>query len=367
MKALVKRIFAGVLVLAICSGNGSFVYASAAEDKKSPLSAVGEWFGDRASDVQNAAVVAVDSTGRWFVNRGQDICEITAVVGNWTSDRYEDVQILVTNTGEMIVCAASNFDPSKLTTKEYYLDSGEKLLLGDYSEKDPTALSMGLNLAASVVNVDIGMDIRDLAYDVQYYGEEEIELSDLAIDAVAVLPVIGFVKPLKHIGDAAESVKIVSEMADTASDVSKNLDSISDVADSVHDIEKTVDVVDDIADAGKEFSKIPVKDLPEKVQETYKTYEDCGWDAPKALENMADGTDAGRVWLNREGDLPEFDAAHNELSYIEYDAYSFGDDPNPLKEGWRGPSRFLRDNNGKVYYTDDHYDSFRVIIESLED
>ena len=130
-------------------------------EEKDFWSSVGGWFVDRGTDIGNAATTAADATGQWFIDRGEDICEVSAVVGTWTSDRANDVVVFVTDTGEAIVCAASNFDPSVLATKEYYLDSGEKLLLGDYSDKDPTALSMGLNLAASVANVDLGMDIRE--------------------------------------------------------------------------------------------------------------------------------------------------------------------------------------------------------------
>lgn len=384
MKGLRKRITAGVLTAAICMTSAGAAFAASEEgEKKGFWSSVGGWFVDRGSDIGNAATTAANVTGQWFVDRGKDICEVSAIVGNWTSDRANDFVVLVTDTGEAIVCAASNFDPSVLTTKEYYLESGEKVLLGEYSDKDPTALSMGLNLAASVANVDLGMDIRDLVYDVQNYGGGEVKLSGLALDAVAILPVIGVVKYFKYADTVADGVKIAGQVADTASDVAKSVDTTIDVVDGVHDGAKVVenvsdaakvtddvvgtakaaDVVDDAADAWKAFSKISLEELPEKVQETYKTYADCAWDGGKALEHMSEGTDAGRVFKNMDEDLPIFDNLGNKLTYTEYDAFSFGDDPSFPKG--RGLSRFVRDNLGNTYFTDDHYETFKLISESI--
>ena len=384
MKGLRKRITAGVLTAAICMTSAGAAFAASEEDEKKGFwSSVGGWFVDRGSDIGNAATTAANVTGQWFVDRGKDICEVSAIVGNWTSDRANDFVVLVTDTGEAIVCAASNFDPSVLTTKEYYLESGEKVLLGEYSDKDPTALSMGLNLAASVANVDLGMDIRDLVYDVQNYGGGEVKLSGLALDAVAILPVIGVVKYIKYADTVADGIKIAGQVADTASDVAKSVDTTIDVVDGVHDGAKVVenvsdaakvsddvvgtakaaDVVDDAADAWKAFSKISLEELPEKVQETYKTYADCAWDGGKALEHMSEGTDAGRVFKNMDEDLPIFDNLGNKLTYTEYDAFSFGDDPSFPKG--RGLSRFVRDNLGNTYFTDDHYETFKLISESI--
>ena len=356
MKGLRKRVIVGVLTAAICMTSGSAAFAAGKESEKK-----GFW----------------SSVGGWFVDRGNDISEVSAIVGNWTSDRTNDFVVLVTDTGEAIVCAASNFDPSVLTTKEYYLDSGEKVLLGAYSDKDPTALSMGLNLAASVANVDLGMDIRDLVYDVQNYGSGEVKLSGLALDAVAILPVIGVVKCLKYADTAVDVVDNVHDAAKTAeaieivSDTAKVADSIDNAADAAKltddavDTAKTVDIVDDAVDAGKEITKIPFEELPEKVQENYKMYADCGWDGEKALENMSDGTDAGRVFKNKDGDLPSIDSNGKELSYTEYDAYQKGDDPIIFENypDGRGPGRFVRDNLGNIYFTEDHYETFKLISD----
>lgn len=345
MKGLKQRVVIVVFAVVICMMSTCVTFASDSENEDAGFwSSVGGWFIDRGSDIGNAATITMDATGQWFVDRGEDICEVSAIIGNWTCDRTNEVAVFVTNSGEAIVCAASNFDPSVLSTKEYYLNSGEKLLLGDYSDNDPTALSIGLNLAASVANVDLGMDIRDLAYDIQYYGSEDVKLSGLALDAVAVLPVIGVVKYLKY-------ADVIDDVADTAK-----------LADDMTDAAKAADLIDDVVDTGKDIVKIPVDELPEMVQETYKMYSNCAWDGEKALEDMTEGTQAGRIFKNTEEELPLIDKMGNKLSYREYDAYQKGFDPNPLQDGQRGPCRFVRDNNGNVYYSDDHYDTFKRIV-----
>lgn len=415
MKGLGKRIAAGILTATICVTNAGITFAAEEEKKEDGiLSAVGGWFSERGedlqnagtcagiwflertSDVQHAATSAADATGQWFADRGEDILCTSAAVYGWTYDRYNDAHYFVTSTGEWIVYTASNADFTKLATTEYYLDSSEKLFLGDYSDKDPTALSIGLNLAASAANLDLGMDIRDLVYDVQNFGSDEVKLSGLALDAVAVLPVIGVVKNLKYVDTVADSVKMVSDITETASEITEGIDTAVDLADGVHDAvkaadtadiaadtakasgctddavksvsnaeeaAKAADVIDDALDAGKVVSGIALVELPEKAQETFKIYSDCGWDGRKALDYMTEGTNAGRPFYNKGSILPVFDPLGNKLSYTEYDAFSFGKDP--LFPKGRGLSRFVRDNLGNVYFTEDHYDSYSLVIEAL--
>lgn len=388
MNGLRKRFLAGVLTTAISITSAGTAFA-AGETKKGFWASVGEWVVDRGTDIGSATTKAASATGQWFVNRGEDICEVSAIVGKWTSDRASDFVVLVTDTGDAIVCAASNFDPSVLATKEYYLESGEKLIFGEYSDKNPTALSMGLNLAASVANLDVGMDVRDLVYDVQHYGGGNVRLSSLAIDAVALLPVIGVVKNIKHVDAVVDGFKIAGKATETLADVTdtvhdavktadvidmisdttKAADTVDDVvdtaktADVVVDTAKTVDLADDAADTVKAISRMSFKELPEEVQKTYKIYADYAWDGEKALECMSDGTDAGRVFYNLDEDLPVFDNMEKELTYTEYDAYPFGSDPKFPKS--RGLCRLVRDNLGNVYFTDDHYKTFSLISEAI--
>lgn len=80
----------------------------------------------------------------------------------------------------------------------YITRSGEKILLGDYSEKNVSLLSVTGSGLLSLVGLDAPLDIRDFAYDVQHIGEEENWIIWLAVDTVALLPVVGTVKYLKY-------------------------------------------------------------------------------------------------------------------------------------------------------------------------
>ena len=143
------------------------------------------------------------------------------------------------------------------------------------------------------------------------------------------------------IHDTAKAADIVDTVTDTAK--------AADAIDNVTDVAKAADTVEDIADVGKDISKLPLEELPEKVQETFKAYAECGWDGEKALANLADGTSAGKTFGNYEEILPTVDKAGNPLSYKEFDAFSLGDDPRFPTQ--RGLSRFVKDNLGNIYFT----------------
>lgn len=84
----------------------------------------------------------------------------------------------------------------------YIEKSGEKLLLGNYSEKDVTLLSTAGNVGIALAGFDAPMDIRDLTYDIQHWGEEEYFVLHLATDAIALVPVIGAIKYAKYMKKA---------------------------------------------------------------------------------------------------------------------------------------------------------------------
>ena len=97
----------------------------------------------------------------------------------------------------------------------------------------------------------------------------------------------------------------------------------------------------------------------------YKMYDNCDWNGPMAMDMLPEGSSAGKDFFNWDEDLPVFDAYGKELSYNEFDAYPFGSDPGKkiLKNGeeTRGINRFVRDNLGNVYFTDDHYETYKMI------
>ena len=193
MKRIKKSLIAGFLVGTICLTQCSVFAAD--EPQKNVFEIVGDWFCDRGTDIQNTASAVGDWTcdtafavSDWTCNAafavGDWTCGTAYAVGDWVSDRATDVQnttlYVVDLTGNVI----SAIDLTKLSTSEYYQDSVEKILLGSYSDKDPTALSIAVNLALSLANVDVGCDIRETVHDIQHLGDDDITPVTLALDAV---------------------------------------------------------------------------------------------------------------------------------------------------------------------------------------
>lgn len=139
----------------------------------------------------------------------------------------------------------------------YVLVSGKKLVLGDYSDDEITVLSIGGDIIASLTNIDILFDIRDLSYDITHWGEEEYFVIYLATDTVALLPVIGCVKHfmiadavssgIKHAPDLIKKLKKVVNVADTVSDSAKGMKKFSEAADKAKQIIKKAESASDTA------------------------------------------------------------------------------------------------------------------------
>lgn len=129
----------------------------------------------------------------------------------------------------------------------YVVKSGKKILLGDYTDEEVTVLSCSGNVVASIANLDLLFDIRDLTYDIQNWGEGEYFVAHLAVDTVALIPVIGMVKYFKHIDSAGDLPKAIANLADAAkisdsvSDASKNADTIGEAVDTAKGLSKTSD------------------------------------------------------------------------------------------------------------------------------
>lgn len=103
---------------------------------------------------------------------------------------------------------------------------------------------------------------------------------------------------------------------------------------------------------GNSINECSIEDLPENVQESYQKYEKYGW---KNHKEQSSGTKAGKKYSNRDHRLPETDSNGQRTQYYEYDVN------NRSSNSERDNQRFVRDDNGNVYYTDDHYDTFRKI------
>lgn len=71
-----------------------------------------------------------------------------------------------------------------------------------------------------------------------------------------------------------------------------------------------------------------------------------------AHHQAMDGYVGGRIFQNREQELPETDSNGNPIEYQEWDV-------NPKIEGEnRGTERLVTGSDGRAWYTDNHYKSF---------
>lgn len=87
--------------------------------------------------------------------------------------------------------------------------------------------------------------------------------------------------------------------------------------------------------------------IPQKVYEVLKYI--------RANHQAMPGYVGGRVFSNREKIVPQFDDNNNQITYQEWDV-------NPKIEGQnRGIERILTGSDGRAWYTNDHYQSFKEI------
>jgi len=90
-----------------------------------------------------------------------------------------------------------------------------------------------------------------------------------------------------------------------------------------------------------------LNNLPQNVQDAFNAYDKNGWKGN--VPGQTPGTNAGRKWLNRYGQLPTHDANGNPITYKEFDVNSLI--PGQGRDG----ERFVVGSDGSVYYTDSHY------------
>jgi guanyl-specific ribonuclease Sa len=87
--------------------------------------------------------------------------------------------------------------------------------------------------------------------------------------------------------------------------------------------------------------------IPPKVYEVLKYI--------RANHQAMDGYVGGRVFTNREKIVPQVDGNGNTITYQEWDV-------NPKIQGQnRGTERILTGSDGRAWYTNDHYQSFKEI------
>ena len=87
--------------------------------------------------------------------------------------------------------------------------------------------------------------------------------------------------------------------------------------------------------------------IPQKVYDVLKYI--------RANHHAMPGYVGGRVFSNREKIVPQYDDKGNPIDYQEWDV-------NPKIQGQnRGTERILTGSDGRAWYTNDHYQSFKEI------
>jgi len=173
----------------------------------------------------------------------------------------------LSNVVDKFKAFAQDAEGETLTVKEmgnkagsYVVKSGKKMLLGDYTEEKITVLSFSGDMIASLAGIDAMLDLRDMSYDLTHWGEGEYFMARLAVDTVALIPVIGAVKyfDLKTVEKTVDAFKKI----DTVSDSVKNAGKVADVADTIVDANKSYKNIGEAVENVKEitvFSKVKNK------------------------------------------------------------------------------------------------------------
>lgn len=117
--------------------------------------------------------------------------------------------------------------------------------------------------------------------------------------------------------------------------------------------EESLDISRDEYYSGKEEVALYLR-LYEELPDNYITKKEArelGWDSKEGnLWEVADGMSiGGDAFGNREGILPDKKGREYYECDINYDG------------GYRGAERIVYSNDGLIYYTEDHYNTFTLI------
>lgn len=136
----------------------------------------------------------------------------------------------------------------------------------------------------------------------------------------------------------------------TAQDISTGLDIIEDIADTGTQGSNFIDEdgyyysKDDVALYIHTYQKLPPNFITKSEAEGY------GWSGGSVEPYYDGGAIGGDRFGNREGLLPKKDGR----VYFECDIDTLG-------KSSRGAKRIVYSNDGLIYYTDDHYESFTLL------
>ena len=131
----------------------------------------------------------------------------------------------------------------------YMGKSLRQLLMGNFTE-DVTLLGTALQVIAGLLDLDLPLDLRDLAYDLTHWENTPKHIAQTAMDFLALLPVIG---SLKYSDEVSAVLKTAAKHGDEAADVAK---AATKHADDAADAAKAATKhADEAADAAKASTK----------------------------------------------------------------------------------------------------------------
>ena len=99
----------------------------------------------------------------------------------------------------------------------YLGKSLRQLLMGNFTE-DVTLLGTALQVIAGLLDLDLPLDLRDLAYDLTHWENTPKHIAQTAMDFLALLPVIG---SSKYSDEVSAVLKTAAKHGDEAADVAK--------------------------------------------------------------------------------------------------------------------------------------------------
>lgn len=99
--------------------------------------------------------------------------------------------------------------------------------------------------------------------------------------------------------------------------------------------------------------KLKYSSLSDKAQHSFNEYTKVVWEGN--FKGQTEGTAAGKKFRNADNVLPTTDQYNTPITYKEFDVN------NKLPSRGRDGERFVRGSDGSVYYTEDHYKTFKKI------
>lgn len=198
------------------------------------------WYKKVGNFFQSGVVSIGKTIGEFGTKAWNDTLNFFSNAGKWGAERLNDIK-----------------DWGK-SAKEYVWKSVTKFVLGDYSDDNITVLSFIGNIITGFFDVDLPLDVRDIVYDVQHWGQGENFGVYFALDIVALLPIIGVIKYCKYADDVADGAKDLGKVIEAGADTGKTIDNITDARKNIN---KITDAVDDAKDLGK--NKELLKELAE--------------------------------------------------------------------------------------------------------